>query len=529
MPGSSRPRLYRPARVGVFAALSLGCVGKGCGGDVESPAPEGQSSHETAERPLVTPDLPPESPEQADELPVLTEEALAARVSAQARYLGEKALFEDERGRPVELSVTEATESVEDDLLDALPGSAGLSGAEQVGSDVERVNGNALGLFVPIEHPRSGDSLAHFHDALRNLQSGTDPDKKVRVAVYGGSHTQADIYTGYLRTYLQERFGNGGYGFLPLVKVSKWQRPEGFSIDQTKNWLVEHAQRMRDHDDGRMGLAGWVASSRKKSNRSTITPTNAFDEHSHGSNYELYFLEQPRGGTFSVRVDGAKKAQKVKTKAKSYRAGYESLTLPLGSHSFEVRPVGDGEVRLFGMTIERDEPGVVVDTLGISGTRAANHLKWDEGLWAEHLQRRNPDLYIFFYGTNEATDTNQKIEVYERNLEKVLDRFRKASPEASCLIMAPGDFPKKTPEGTWVARPRVQEIINIQREMAYEKGCGFWDTRAFMGGVGSMDTWSNARPQMASKDHIHFTRRGYVRIGMALADALMIGFDSDES
>ena len=55
---------------------------------------------------------------------------------------------------------------------------------------------------------------------LRNLQAGTDPDNKVRIAVYGGSHTQADIYTGYLRTYLQERFGNGGYGFLPLVKDS---------------------------------------------------------------------------------------------------------------------------------------------------------------------------------------------------------------------------------------------------------------------------------------------------------------------
>lgn len=522
----SRPRLYRPARVGVFAALSLGCVGKGCGGEVETPAPTAPSSADNADNAAQTPDLAPQSPVRDDELPVLTEEALAARVSAQTRYLGGRGLFEDATGRPVELSVEEATESVEDDLLDGLPGSAGLSGADEVGGDVERVNGNALGLFVPIEHPRGGDSLAHFHTALRELKAGTD--RKVRIAVYGGSHTQADVYTGYLRTYLQERFGNGGYGFLPIVKVSKWQKPVGFMIDQTRNWLVEHAQRTRDHDDGRMGLAGWVASSRKKSNRSTISPSDPSDPHTHASNYEIYYLEQPRGGSFSLRIDGANKAKKIKTKAKTFGAGYAPITLPLGPHSFEFRPSGDGEVRLFGMTVERDEPGVVVDTLGISGTRAANHLKWDEDLWAEHLQRRDPDLYIFFYGTNEATDANQDIAVYKRKLAKVLDRYREAAPEASCLLMGPGDFPRKNQRGMWVARPRVQKIINIQRELAYEKGCGFWDTRAFMGGVGSMETWANARPQMASGDHIHFTRRGYVRIGMALADALMIGFDSDQ-
>ena len=41
----------------------------------------------------------------------------------------------------------------------------------------------------------------------------------------------------------------------------------------------------------------------------------------------------------------------------------------------------------------------------------------------------------------------------------------------------------------------------------------------------SMHTWATSRPQMASKDHIHLTKRGYVRMGMVLTDALMAGFD----
>jgi len=68
----------------------------------------------------------------------------------------------------------------------------------------------------------------------------------------------------------------------------------------------------------------------------------------------------------------------------------------------------------------------------------------------------------------------------------------------------------------------------VQRTVAAEMGCGFWDTKAFMGGELSMPMWVAAQPAMAKPDHIHFTVRGYVRIGMALVDAMMVGFDGGE-
>ena len=38
--------------------------------------------------------------------------------------------------------------------------------------------------------------------------------------------------------------------------------------------------------------------------------------------------------------------------------------------------------------LENDSDGVVVDTLGISGTRASNHLKWDEAMWSDQVKHR---------------------------------------------------------------------------------------------------------------------------------------------
>nr|WP_255216350.1 GDSL-type esterase/lipase family protein [Pseudenhygromyxa sp. WMMC2535] len=177
--------------------------------------------------------------------------------------------------------------------------------------------------------------------------------------------------------------------------------------------------------------------------------------------------------------------------------------------------------------MERTSPGVVVDTLGISGTRAANMLRWNEVVWAEQFAHRKPDLYTLFYGTNEATDENQPISAYRDDLREVLARLRRAAPEASCLLIGPGDFPREVEEDVWVPRPRLAQIIEVQRDLAYEMGCGFWDTLAFMGGVGSMHTWATSNPRMASRDHIHFSKRGYVRLGMAVTDAIMADFDRE--
>jgi hypothetical protein len=92
-------------------------------------------------------------------------------------------------------------------------------------------------------------------------------------------------------------------------------------------------------------------------------------------------------------------------------------------------------------------------------------------------------------------------------------------------LIGPGDFPRLV-GSRWVARPRLLAIIDAQRHIAPEFGCGFWDTYAFMGGPGSMQRWVHARPRLGSVDRIHFTIRGYVRMGMVLGDALMRAYDA---
>ncbi len=511
---------------GVLSALLFG-GGLGCGlGACTTSPPQPAGPTQAAESVRETKRSTGETGDGADEdevLPAYNPEALAARYDAQRALLGDS-LFEDIEGNPIAPTIAsqagDEVGSVEDDILLSLPGSAGF-GLDGTPREDSVANGNALGLYVPIESPKGSPALAHFHEALRELAAGQDDDGKVRVLVYGASHTQADVYPGYLRAYLQSRFGNGGQGFVSLVKVNRWFRYADWNIDETKGWKCEHAQRSSSRKDGYYGLLGACGSATSKRDKTTLVPRS---DSATASNYELWYLAQPGGGRLDLLVDGTKQAT-VDTDAKQIGPGYHPFTVPAGSHEVQVRAKGDGEIRLFGMVMETDTPGVVVDTLGIAGTRAANMLKWDQAIWTDNVQHRDPDLYILAYGTNEATDEDQSMDAYRRNLREVLTRLRAAAPDASCLLLGPGDFPREIEEDVWVPRPRVAQIVEAQRDIAYEMGCGFWDAVAFMGGVNSMHTWATARPQMASRDHIHLTKRGYVRMGMAVTDAMMASFD----
>ncbi len=456
-------------------------------------------------------------------VPIMNRESLSARVLAQRKALGaDQPLLEDKDGKRLPWIAPQgglaAEPSIDDALLDSLEGSSGLGGARPIIG--ERSNGNALGLYSDIVGG-ARPPLERFHHALRELAAGRDPDGKVRVAIYGASHTEADVYPQYVRGYLQERFGDAGHGFVHVAPPWRGYAHLDVSVSGLDRWRTDHAQRS-SRDDGYYGLMGAsVASSHPKAYGLVVPAENVV-----ASRYEIYFLAQPKGGSFELFVDGRSHGE-VST-AGHIGPGYHAIEVAEGAHRIEVRPRGDGEVRLFGMTMERATSGVVVDTLGIRGTRASNALAWDETIWTDNLRRRAPDLVVLAFGTNEATDADQPIEDYETRLRAVLERFARAAPQASCLLVGPGDFPDFASNGAPLPRPRVSAIIEVQSRVAADAGCGFWDLRAFMGGELSMVQWVAADPPMAAADYVHLTRRGYVRMGMALVDAMMSTFDATD-
>lgn len=365
----------------------------------------------------------------------------------------------------------------------------------------------------------SGHALRPFHDALRATQSEEDP-RKARVLVYGASHVAADFFTNVLRERLQSRFGDAGHGFLmPARPWRRYRHLGGLSVESNRPWdalRVRASTRDVDH----LGVAGLAVES---DDRRAFGRIDTGDQVA--SQFAIMYLEQPGGGSFDVRLDGRRVAR-IATAAEETGAGWRLITAAEARHVLEIRPRGDGPVRLFGVSVEREQPGVIIDNLGINGARAVSHLYWDAALHTEYLRRLSPDLVVLAYGTNESGDDGHPIETYEEELRAVVGRVRGAVPAAACMLIGPSDRPMRGEEGELVDRPRTHQVVEVQRRVSRDMGCAFFDLVAFGGGPLSMPHWAEADPPFAQRDHVHYTGRGYLRLGEVLHGAMLEGFDA---
>jgi lysophospholipase L1-like esterase len=206
----------------------------------------------------------------------------------------------------------------------------------------------------------------------------------------------------------------------------------------------------------------------------------------------------------------------------------EDAWLPIettdGPHTLSIRTDGRSPVRLYGVVLERDIPGVVYDSLGMVGGRAERLLAAEREHIQRQLKHRHPNLVILAFGGNEAVNRWLHIARYERNLRKVVNHVCLPRNQTACLLFAPLDQGERDERGNITTIAKLPEIVDVQRRVAREQGCAFFDTYAAMGGKNAMRAWYRQRPRLATSDFQHATPAGYERIGNMFYKAVLKGF-----
>jgi lysophospholipase L1-like esterase len=373
---------------------------------------------------------------------------------------------------------------------------------------VEIVPPTRTGVIGALERP---SALRRFFEQLARLETGDAVDD-VRVVQFGDSHTAADIETAVIRQKLQSRFGDGGRGFVAIGKPWRRYIASGVRNGMTSAWTNTRSKTITD---GVYGLAGIGLLTHESGARAWTDITTRT------ARAEVDYLEQPGGGSFDVLVDGVRLVR-IATRGDAMRSAFRSFDVSEGSaHQLEVRATGDGDVRVFGVSLDRAQHGVVFDALGINGARITNVLSWNEPHWAEQLQHRAPALVILAYGTNESVDESLPQQTYERHLVDALGRIARALPGASCLLLGPPDRAIETKDTGWATAPKILEIIASQRRVAEAAGCAFYSQLDAMGGPGTIAAWAAESPPRAQKDRVHLTRDGYAQLGSSFASDVL--------
>lgn len=374
------------------------------------------------------------------------------------------------------------------------------------------------GLDIHIEDP-SGRGMTPFYEALERTALGEE-GALTRVAHYGDSSIATDHITYTVRRHLQQRFGDGGHGFVLIAKGYLPYRHRDVSHTASESWMLREIT--RNHvSSGLYGLGGIQFRGRP----GAWARFGTDEEGPVGgavSRFEILYQRYRRGGHIHYRVDGGERGTIETRSTETEDASFE-IEVPDGEHRLEVRFGGHGQPRLYGVVMEREGPGVVYDSIGLVGARAARLLYFDPDHIAHQLERRGSNLLILGFGGNEAGDNIQR-ERYEPEFREVIQRMRGEREDLACLVFAPLDQGERDPRGRVRTMSTIPTIVESQRAAAFAEGCAFFDTWNAMGGEGTLQEWLRMRPRLASGDLRHMTPAGYEVVANLFYKALLEGF-----
>jgi lysophospholipase L1-like esterase len=362
------------------------------------------------------------------------------------------------------------------------------------------------------EHIHQAAALVPFFELLYRQENLLAPGP-VRILQYGDSHTAGDTFTSSIRTSLQARFGDGGSGFSHAGAPWRGYRRFDVTSKASRGWqsagLVGRASLRGDEFQGLSGVSV-----------STRTPAQWISLEAHCSSLEVFYLSQPGGGRFAL-YDNEELVVEHSTDGEQ-GPGILQLPTTSGFHHFRIETLDAAPVRLFGWVAEYPR-GITYEPLGINGAQATITARWNPQLFRSFVAHRDPSLVVVAYGTNEAGQTVWTYDKYYAEFCALLERIREATPSASILVVGPPDRLQYVRRRGYREAPRLDVVIRAQRDAARRYRAAFWDSRARMGGPGSIRDW--VRAGLAARDHVHFSSTGYRRLGELLYQDLMVQYN----
>lgn len=368
-------------------------------------------------------------------------------------------------------------------------------------------------------------ALDPFFATLDAIAAG-DATARAAAVVLGNSLIASDHVTDVVRARLVERFGDAGRGFLLPDRLSKVAGRKVRTGEATPGWGIENfAMDPPDPKGGkRLGPFGFTGSLHV----STVAGEQTTWRTDGATRARLFYLEH--GGQPAMRLEARTRAgttvlariDAMPAVAPEQDAAIE-VTVPTAARELVLVAEGKG-AKIYGVALERDGAGVVVDTIGVPAASAQLYVEATaEDLFVRQLAQREPSLFIAMLGGNEVRSLDYKTidpPRFDAYLTSLLQRARKAAPDGACLLVSPIDAVKASAAGEELTtRAEIDVVIEVQRRVAKREGCAFFDLFAAMGGRGSLARFKDKG--FLSEDLVHPTWRGGDVLGQLFADALL--------
>lgn len=354
--------------------------------------------------------------------------------------------------------------------------------------------------------------MSSFYDALEQIKS---ENRLVRIAVFGDSFIEADIFTSDLREMLQKKFGGCGVGFVTVTSMTSGYRPT--VRHSFGGWSSHAVTDSVGYDRQKLGVSGHYFIPREGAYvelRGQKTYASLLDTCRRAS----IFFSNRGEVSLSVRINRGE--AQTREFAPSETLQQMQVEGNIGSVRWDVNRADS--TLFYGLAMDGDR-GVIVDNFSLRGSSGLSLRTIPVSMMESFNKLRPYDLIILQYGLNVATERGRNYDKYQKGLLTAIDRLKKSFPRAGFLLLSVGDRDYKTETGELRTMPGVKNLIRYQQSVASESGIAFWNMFEAMGGDGSMATMVHAKPSMANYDYTHINFRGGKHLAGLLYETLLYG------
>ena len=417
------------------------------------------------------------------------------------------------------------------------------------------------------------NAIVQFYEKLANLEA--KGDRKINIVHIGDSHVQADLMTARIRTLLQQKFGNGGRGFVFPHTFAKTNGSSDIRFSSNANW--ESRRTIYPPDGSLVGLSGIALSTSTRDFAIEITVKQAegefntiriiTPENQHNFDFAIdrktivteiavpkKIVHKIKSGEalsiiadkYNVSISAIKRENGLKSNA--IRAGKSLLipsnqTQPQKSERYEYTALEECTSPLFheyysdktldriyiiptqvtesknlnGIVLENNKAGILYHNIGVNGAKLSDYLKYP--LFFSQLNALSPDLIVVSLGTNESFDKLSDAD-FKIQLIAFLENIKRENPKANILILTPPPSLFQRKFVNTFAAAYSKSIMDHSQTFNYS----VWDLYSQFGGLYGVN--NNSKRGLIGGDKVHYTKAGYELQAEMFVDALLKGFEA---
>lgn len=366
------------------------------------------------------------------------------------------------------------------------------------------------------EEYKGNQYLVAFFEKLFQLE--TTKQGNVRIAYFGDSMTDGDLIVKDFRTYLQERFGGRGVGFVNITSESASSR-SSLTHEFSGNWKAQSFLKVKNPSRA-FGVNGHVFFANDTSNITWVK---------FKATQTKFATELPRPTLFygsaknySGRVFcGANDSIGRKLMPSTI---LNTLTLAEGNlKNLKVNFSKADSIPFYGINFD-DGKGVHVDNFSNRGNSGLPLGTFNKATMNAFHAKLDYDLIVLQYGANILNYGTLDYSWYERRMTKVVEHLKACFPGVAILIISTADKSSKY-DLEMKTDAAVIPLNNAQKRYAIKSESSFVNLYMLMGGDGSMVKWVEAVPSKANKDYTHFNHRGAKEVANIVFNQLNQGYE----